>query len=99
MTVRYIETLHEKLSIPCEEMPRNFEENFKETQWNVRRENAFGEVTNLTSKRNQQQKRMENKNKTWNENQENHFDKENFDVLTLKQENRLTFEENHWRPW
>jgi hypothetical protein len=70
---------------------------FKETQWNVRRETAFGEVTNLTSKSNQQQKRTERK--TWNKNQENHFDKENFDVLILKQEKRLTFEENHWRPW
>lgn len=55
MTVRYIETLHAKLSIPpSRKMPQNLTESFGNVQW--MKERAFSDITNQAIKNRQQQK-------------------------------------------
>lgn len=103
MTVRYVETLHEKLSIYSEKTMRKSLENFDKVHWNLRHERAFSDVTNQASKRYQVPCIVED-NKNWfrsrfhSEKQKRSFDKENLTV-DMRHENQSLLEEHHWRPW
>jgi hypothetical protein len=100
MTVRYVEVLHEKLSISKGKILRKPEENFKDTQQDRRHEKAFGETKNVMSGRSQQQQKSESKMRLQDQKTATRdFDKENFCVLEMERENQSTFEEHHWRPW
>lgn len=95
MTVRYIEMLHEKLSISSGKMPKKIEE---KNEWNSRE--AFGEIKNLMSIRHLQNGKKESKVCVGNlKNLKNSFDKENVCFVKVKKENESKLEENHWRPW
>lgn len=96
MTVRYVEMLHEKLSMANRKVSKNLKENAEKNQWSSK--TAFSEIANLMSQRNQPQWKTEGK--SLNErNLSNNFDKENFKLPNVKQENHSTFDEEHWRPW
>lgn len=108
MTVRYVEMLHEKLSISCERPSRKSMETFGAIQWNTRHERAFCDITNQMDKRHQQTSIVSD-DKAWftsrlhlhhhRPNARNNFDKENLaDTMDRENENQSMLGE-HWRPW
>lgn len=105
MTVRYVEMLHEKLSIESGKPSIKSMETFGPIRWNPNHERPFINITNQREKR-QQQTTTGIDSKTWfNNNRHSQrkisssvFDKENLPV-EMRHENQLVLEEHHWRPW
>lgn len=101
LTVRYITSLHEKLSIAsfsAEKVPRRAFGNLENIEWEPTR-HTLNEITNFMDKRNRRQENSENKILIESrEDSRNYFDKENFEFRSIKRENESKFEE-HWRPW
>ena len=100
MTVRYVEMLHGKLSVPTfsgGKLPRKPFDNIENTQFE--RRNTLNEISNPMDKRSRQQENSEDKIMIESrENSRNYFDKENFEFSSIKEENVSKYEE-HWRPW
>jgi hypothetical protein len=95
MTVRYVSVLHERLSISSfdEKISRKAFGNLENIPWHS------GKITNSMDKQSCQQETSENKMLIeGREDSENCFDKENFDLPSIKRERNSTFGE-HWRPW
>lgn len=110
MTVRYVELLHEKLSISssCEVSSASvsMETMAGPVEWVARRERAFGDITNQTDKR-LRQTTIASDDKAWfssriySHRQSSTSsivdDKENLTVALRRQNQSMLGE--HWRPW
>lgn len=104
MTVRYVELLHDKLSISssCEVSARQSMETTGPVEWVARRERAFGDITNQTDKRHRQTTIVTD-DKAWFNNRFHRLnsrstdDKENLTVVLRRQNQSMLGE--HWRPW
>lgn len=105
MTVRYVELLHDKLSISssCEVSTRQSMETTGPVEWVARRARAFGDITNQTDKRHRQTTIVTD-DKAWFNNRFHRLnsratdDKENLTVV-LRRQNQSMLGEHHWRPW
>ena len=103
MTVRYVEMLHEKLSVENESTSMKSMETFGPIRWNSNHERAF---INITNQREKKQQPTVTDSKTWfsnhihsqRKNSCSDFDKENL-AVEMKHENQSELEEHHWRPW
>lgn len=107
MTVRYVEMLHEKLSVESGKPSIKSMETFGPIRWNPNHERAFINITNQSDKKHQHQTvTASDSKKTWFTNHLNlqrrisnsAFDKENISV-EMRHENQSELEEHHWRPW
>lgn len=105
MTVRYVEMLHEKLSIGSGKSSIKSMETFGPIRWNPSHEGPFINITNQREKK-QKQTPTSTDSKTWFTNHLNSqrkslssvFDKENL-AVEMRHENQSELDEHHWRPW
>ncbi|CRL08430.1 CLUMA_CG021557, isoform A [Clunio marinus] len=105
MTVRYIEMLHEKLSIYCEKPEKKSMEIFQTIQWNPSFERTFSDITNRNDKSNRPTEIIyddktcyNNRNHLYRQSSRDSCDKENF-TITIRHDNQLMLGEHCWRPW
>jgi hypothetical protein len=98
MSVRYIELLHEKLSILGEKPTKK--SMFIPIKWNQNQiqERAFGDITNETTNKIRQHVIQNQSHLQHRQSSRDLFEKENFNIVT-KQENESFLDDHHWRPW
>lgn len=99
MTVRYVEVLHEKLSMLENTTKRPAETLGSPQQWHFGHKRALTDITNQTAERHQVPQ-VASDNKDWfkhrlyRQSLRRVFDKENLGV-----ESQSMLGEHHWRPW